>query len=56
MAQVYSNSYCNIAAAHATDGTHGCFVERNPDLVKPLKVYLNWGPHPGTYYAVQWLY
>jgi hypothetical protein len=56
MAQVYSNSYCNIAAAHATDGTHGCFVERNPDLVKPLKVYLNWGPHPGTYYAIQWLY
>lgn len=56
MSKVYSNSYCNIAAAHATDGTYGCFIERSPDLVKPLKVKLNWGPNPGTYYAVQWLY
>jgi Heterokaryon incompatibility protein (HET) len=56
MSEVYSNSYCNIAAAHAADGTHGCFIERSPDLVKPLKVNLNWGPNPGTYYAVQWLY
>jgi len=56
MGQVYSNSYCNIAAAHAADGTYGCFAGRNPDLVKPLKVDLNWGPHPGTYYATQWLY
>lgn len=32
MAQVYVNSYCNIAAACATDGTQGCFVDRNPDL------------------------
>ena len=56
MSEVYSNSYCNIAAAHAVDGTYGCFIERSPDLVKPLKVNLNWGPNPGTYYAVQWLY
>jgi hypothetical protein len=33
MSEVYSNSYCNIAAAHAADGTHGCFIERSPDLV-----------------------
>jgi Heterokaryon incompatibility protein (HET) len=56
MAQIYSKSYCNIAAAHSTDGTQGCFLERNSDLVIPLKVYLDWGLHPGTYYAVQWLY
>jgi hypothetical protein len=56
MAEVYSNSYCNIAAAHAADGTYGCFIERDPPLVKPLKVNLNWGPNPGTYYAIQWLY
>ncbi|KFY29082.1 hypothetical protein V493_02567 [Pseudogymnoascus sp. VKM F-4281 (FW-2241)] len=56
MSEVYSNSYCTIAAAHAADGTYGCFIERSPDLVKPLKVNLNWGPNPGTYYAVQWLY
>ncbi|KAF2705139.1 hypothetical protein K504DRAFT_494482 [Pleomassaria siparia CBS 279.74] len=56
MGEVYSNSYCNIAAAHAADGTHGCFIERDPRLVKPLKVELDWGPKPGTYYAIQWLY
>ncbi|EPE26537.1 heterokaryon incompatibility protein [Glarea lozoyensis ATCC 20868] len=56
MAEVYSHSHCNIAAAHATDGTQGCFIERNPDLVKPLKVELNWGPNPGTYYALPWRY
>ena len=56
MGRVYSNSYCNIAAAHATDGMCGCFIGRNPDHVKPLKIDLNWGPHPGTYYAVQWPY
>ncbi|KAM0260998.1 hypothetical protein ACHAQJ_002433 [Trichoderma viride] len=30
--------------------------ERDPRLVKPLKVDLNWGPNPGSYYAIQWLY
>ncbi|KAF4465900.1 heterokaryon incompatibility [Fusarium albosuccineum] len=56
MADIYSNSFCNIAAAHAVDGTHGCFIERDPRLVKPLKLDLNWGPNPGSYYAIQWLY
>ncbi|KAK8018138.1 hypothetical protein PG991_007328 [Apiospora marii] len=52
MAEVYSNSHCNIAAAHAANGTHGCFTERDPHLVKPLKIDLNWGLNPGVYYAV----
>ncbi|KAH6889410.1 heterokaryon incompatibility protein-domain-containing protein [Thelonectria olida] len=56
MAQVYSNSYCNIAAAHAADGTYGCFTERDTRLVKPLKLDLHWGPAAGSYYAIQWLY
>lgn len=56
MARIYSNSYCNIAAAHAANGTYGCFISRDPDLVKPLAVDLNWGPRHGTYYAAQWLY
>ncbi|KAL3423491.1 heterokaryon incompatibility protein [Phlyctema vagabunda] len=56
MSEVYSNSYCNIAASHAADGTYGCFIKRDPDLVKPVKVDLNWGPNPGTYYVIQWLY
>lgn len=52
MAEVYSNSHCNIAAAHAANGTLGCFTERDPRLVKPLKVELHWGLNPGVYYAV----
>lgn len=52
MAEVYSNSHCNIAAAHAADGTQGCFTERDPRLVKPLKVDLSWGLNPGVYYGV----
>lgn len=56
MGDVYSNSHCNIAAAHAADGTEGCFIERDPQLVKPLEVDLHWGPAPGRYYVIQWLY
>ncbi|KAF2188055.1 HET-domain-containing protein [Zopfia rhizophila CBS 207.26] len=56
MSQIYSNSYCNIAAAHAADGTHGCFIARSPDLIKPFQIDLNWGPLPGPYYAIKWLY
>lgn len=56
MAQIYSNSYCNIAAAHASNGTYGCFISREPDLVKPLKIDLRWGPHQGIHYAVQRYY
>ncbi|OAL51539.1 HET-domain-containing protein [Pyrenochaeta sp. DS3sAY3a] len=53
MALVYSNAYCNIAAAHATDGSYGCFTNRNPTFVRPIEVALDWGPQPGSYYAVQ---
>ncbi|KAK4226535.1 heterokaryon incompatibility protein-domain-containing protein [Podospora fimiseda] len=53
MVQVYTNSYCNIAAAHAADGTQGCFIERDPKLVRPLRVEVNWGPTPGPHYAVR---
>lgn len=53
MAGVYSNSCVNIAASHAQDGTYGCFTYRNTSLVKPVKIDLNWGSNPGSYYAVQ---
>lgn len=56
MGQVFFNSYCNIAAAHAADGTQGCFTDRNPALVTPLKLQLDWGPNPGAYYSVEWLF
>ncbi|KAK8084688.1 hypothetical protein PG997_005959 [Apiospora hydei] len=53
MADVYSNSHCNIAAAHAADGTCGCFAERDPRLVRPLQVEVKLGPNPGVYCGVQ---
>ena len=53
IARVYSGSYCNIAAAHATDGTFGCFTTRNAASITPLKLDLNWGPNPGPNYAIQ---
>lgn len=56
MAKVYSKSYLNIAAARAADGTQGCFTPRDPHLVRPLQVFLGWGPDPGRYYAIKWLY
>lgn len=56
MARVYSNSYCNIAAAHAEDGTFGCFTNRNPAFVKPFRLDLKWGPNPGLHYVVHNMY
>ncbi|MCJ1418445.1 hypothetical protein MMC32_004793 [Xylographa parallela] len=53
MDQVYFNSFCNIAAAHASDSRGGCFIDRNPELIAPVKVHLNWGPQPGAYYCVK---
>lgn len=53
MARVYSNSHCNITAAHAKDGTYGCFTHRNPTSVKFLKLELKWGLNPGSYLAIQ---
>jgi len=52
MAQVYSNSYCNIAAAFARDRTYGCFAKRDPTTIKPLNLDLVWGPRPGICLAV----
>jgi len=53
MGQVYFNSFCNIAAAHASDSRKGCFIDRIPELIAPVKVHLNWGPQPGAYYCVK---
>jgi len=53
MSQFYSNSYLNIAAAHAIDGRQGCFSSRNPRLISPIKINLDWGPQSGIYYCVK---
>jgi Heterokaryon incompatibility protein (HET) len=53
MGDVYANSYCNIAATAAKDGTMGCFSERNPILVNPLRIEVSWsGLTAGTYCAI----
>jgi hypothetical protein len=45
MGEVYSNSFCNVAATGAIDGRGGCFVDRNPAFVRSLTLQL---PDLGT--------
>jgi hypothetical protein len=52
MARVYSNSYCNLFAAHARDGTFGCFTTREPRAMQPTKVFLDWGAEGGQHHYV----
>ncbi len=40
MSQVYSGSYCNIAATAASDGSRGLFFERDTKLIRPIKVMM----------------
>ncbi|ETS81522.1 hypothetical protein PFICI_06524 [Pestalotiopsis fici W106-1] len=42
MAQVYTNSYLNIAAAHSTDGHGGLFVSRDPARIQPIHIKTDW--------------
>jgi hypothetical protein len=39
---VYMNSVLTIAATSAADSTVGCFFTRNPHLVRPSRVQLDW--------------
>lgn len=43
MEDVYTNSICNIAASHSSDGHGGLFRKRNPHLAKALILYPQWG-------------
>lgn len=52
MADVYSGSYCNIFAAHAQDGTAGCFASRDPEALRPVRIRVDWGDLAGAHYAV----
>jgi hypothetical protein len=42
MAQVYGNSFCNIAATKAPDGSHGCYADRDPKTIIPCKISPTW--------------
>ncbi|KAH8592380.1 heterokaryon incompatibility protein-domain-containing protein [Bisporella sp. PMI_857] len=54
MRDVYSNSFCNIAAAHARNGDGGCFVDRTlpaPPIRVTIPLSFGWDNHfnPGIY-------
>lgn len=51
MNAVYTNSYCNIAAADAKEETRGCFFDRDPSAVRPLRLHVDWEQLSGNYYA-----
>ncbi|OJD33985.1 uncharacterized protein BKCO1_26000146 [Diplodia corticola] len=40
MGQIYSNSHCNIAAAGARNSAGGLYLEQNPRLQPPWRLYL----------------
>ncbi|KAH7032133.1 heterokaryon incompatibility protein-domain-containing protein [Macrophomina phaseolina] len=40
MAEVYSNSFCNIAATGSRNGSGGLYFQRNPRLEPPWTLYL----------------
>ena len=42
MGDIYSNCLCNIAATKSVDSDGGIFFERDPNLVKPVKLAIKW--------------
>lgn len=65
MGNVYRNAVCNIAATGFVDGSAGLFVTRDPVLLEPFKIFVNWDrPIPkteierrGHYYLLEaWLW
>ncbi|KAK1775167.1 heterokaryon incompatibility protein-domain-containing protein [Copromyces sp. CBS 386.78] len=53
MTTVYENSYVNFAATHAMDSTRGCFFDREPSQVRPIRLHVNWKMVSGYYYAAE---
>ncbi|KAK3493647.1 heterokaryon incompatibility protein-domain-containing protein [Neurospora crassa] len=51
MTSVYENSYINFAAADAVDSTQGCFFDRNPSSIRPVRLHIDLEPKSGYYYA-----
>jgi hypothetical protein len=52
MGDIYANSYCNIAATAAKDGTVGCIYKRDPILAHPLHVQTTWTDGEPTTYCL----
>ncbi|KAI9708966.1 MAG: hypothetical protein M1820_003660 [Bogoriella megaspora] len=53
MAEVYSNSFCNIAAVNARGAGEGLFRRRRPIKLPPATVQASWGGKPGRYKVVR---
>jgi hypothetical protein len=49
MGDVYRNAVINIAATGSSDGSGGCFSNRNPIIVEPCKVEADWEWGAGHY-------
>ncbi len=53
MGDIYENSYCNISAISAKDGTMDCFYQRNSCLIKAPNIEASWSDlQPGFYYVI----
>ncbi|KAI9688712.1 MAG: hypothetical protein M1822_001069 [Bathelium mastoideum] len=53
MDKVYSNSFCNVAAAGAKDSTQGLWFKRLPEVVRPGGITATWsGLERGQYFLV----
>ena len=58
MHAIYANAFCNISATGAFDGRDGCFFDRSPLYVQPLRVEITLDgfkdvPH-GSYLCLDW--
>ncbi|KAL2061615.1 hypothetical protein VTL71DRAFT_6992 [Oculimacula yallundae] len=56
MGDIYKNALCNIAATAALDGRDGCFFQRDPLLLKPLRVRISsfdLNPSPTGLYEIR---
>lgn len=51
MSDVYTNSWCNIAATKALDGRDGCFAERTLLDISQCVIEAEWDSHPSQTYV-----
>ncbi|EAA26648.1 HET-domain-containing protein [Neurospora crassa] len=51
MTSVYENSHINFAAADAVDSTQGCFFDRDPSSIRPLRLRIAVEHKSEYYYA-----
>ena len=60
MSKVYQNAAINVSADSGTDSRAGCFVQRNPAEISPLKISSpqlsqSWEVLPDPHFLFQWM-